>query len=690
LLAPLGWALFWPSASHARLLPRQVPQLQSENWTAADEHIFVVYRNERGEFACRSATKTERERIMSPGSGGSTQLIYDGAPRDGAKSDAQRFTSIPAPQLALLPSAGLHIVLHGTSQLDKNLPAKNAFIVAANHWEAVIATPITVVIDVDFGPTFFGQSYGDAGILGQTGTAATIGPYSDLRQRLISRASKPSETQLYNALPASTVPVELDGSTTSFANATLTRPNARALGIVPDITNPGSLTLGQADAGIGFNSAFPFDLNPDDGISSGLTDFDCVATHEIGHALGFVSNSGSGTTAVAVWDLFRFRPGTATLATFATARRVMSVGGSQSFFSNVLSTYATLELGLSTGGPNPTPNTGDGRQSSHWRDDSLNSTSQYIGIMDPTLDDGVRKTVSENDLRAIDLFGYSTGGPPVVRPPNDNFANAISLPTTSGAVNGSNVNATREPGEPLHVGFLGDKSIWYTWQSTMNGQATFDTIGSNFDTTLAVYTGSAVNQLLNVAQNDDIANGGNRVSRVQFNIAAGTTYRIAVDGWNSEYGNVTLNWISSGVVPTPSPTPTPTPTPAIQLLLDESGPAIDQASALDSLLFLRDPFPVVNLDDLLNQGADRNTRVIVVARNLLLAQGAPASSVLVNLVDSNNQAFDIAAEEVRSLPNTEFMQVTFRLPNNLAIGTCTMRIKLLDRVSNAGTIRIRP
>ncbi|HEX5886601.1 MAG TPA: chitobiase/beta-hexosaminidase C-terminal domain-containing protein, partial [Pyrinomonadaceae bacterium] len=129
--------------------------------------------------------------------------------------------------------------------------------------------------------------------------------------------------------------------------------------------------------------------------------------------------------------------------------------------------------------------------------------------------------------------------------------------------------------------------------------------------------------------------------------------------------------------------------PSIHLLLDESGPALDQVAALDSLLFLRDPFPVVNLGDLLNQGTDRNTRVIVFTKDLLLPQGAPASSVLVNLVDSNNQTFDVAAEEVRSLPGTEFVQVTFRLPDTLAVGTCTLRIKLLDRVSNAGTIRIK-
>jgi len=127
----------------------------------------------------------------------------------------------------------------------------------------------------------------------------------------------------------------------------------------------------------------------------------------------------------------------------------------------------------------------------------------------------------------------------------------------------------------------------------------------------------------------------------------------------------------------------------LQLLLDESGPALDQIAALDSLLLMRDPFQVVNLGDLLNQGSDRNTRVLVFARTLALSQGETAAAVIVNLVDSNSQSFDVPAEQVLALPNTDLVQVTFRLPNNLAIGTCTIRIRHQLRTSNAGTIRIK-
>src|SRR6185369_16003134 len=103
---------------------------------------------------------------------------------------------------------------------------------------------------------------------------------------------------------------------------------------------------------------------------------------------------GDNTT-VSTWDLYRFKPSRASLANFGTVPRELSIGGEQRFWGNQLTTYATFELNLSTGGPNPGPNDGDGRQSSHWRDDSLISTRQYIGIMDPTLGRGLRRTISE-------------------------------------------------------------------------------------------------------------------------------------------------------------------------------------------------------------------------------------------------------------------------------------------------------
>lgn len=128
-------------------------------------------------------------------------------------------------------------------------------------------------------------------------------------------------------------------------------------------------------------------------------------------------------------------------------------------------------------------------------------------------------------------------------------------------------------------------------------------------------------------------------------------------------------------------------TAPMQLLLDSNGPAADQAASLDSLQFLRDPFPVLSGTNLL--ASDRNTRVIVFVRNLQLAQGEAASAVAINLVDATNQNFDVPAEVVRPVPNTDFVQVIFRLPGTLAVGRCSVTVKAHGKMSNTGSIRIR-
>jgi outer membrane protein assembly factor BamB len=129
--------------------------------------------------------------------------------------------------------------------------------------------------------------------------------------------------------------------------------------------------------------------------------------------------------------------------------------------------------------------------------------------------------------------------------------------------------------------------------------------------------------------------------------------------------------------------------PSPQLLLDTSATLTDQVAALDSLLFLRDPFPVINFANLLNTSTDRNTRVIVFVANLQLLQNETASSVIVNLVDSSNQSYDIPAEDVRPVRNSEFAQVIFRLPDNLAPGVCTLRVKAHSLTSNPGKMTIK-
>jgi hypothetical protein len=68
----------------------------------------------------------------------------------------------------------------------------------------------------------------------------------------------------------------------------------------------------------------------------------------------------------------------------------------------------------------------------------------------------------------------------------------------------------------------------------------FDTNGSNYDTLLAAYTGSAVSGLTQLDADDD--EGVGLQSQISFPVTQGVTYRIAVDGYAAASGNIVLNW----------------------------------------------------------------------------------------------------------------------------------------------------
>lgn len=133
---------------------------------------------------------------------------------------------------------------------------------------------------------------------------------------------------------------------------------------------------------------------------------------------------------------------------------------------------------------------------------------------------------------------FSNRVPP---PINDNFANAQVITGTSGTVTGTTVNATKETGEVGHGDPVnaGGHSIWFSWTAPSTGARTFTTCGSGFDTLLSAYTGTSVIALTFVAGNDDSCSFQ---SSITFTATAGTTYRIAVDGFDGASGTVVFNW----------------------------------------------------------------------------------------------------------------------------------------------------
>ena len=138
-------------------------------------------------------------------------------------------------------------------------------------------------------------------------------------------------------------------------------------------------------------------------------------------------------------------------------------------------------------------------------------------------------------------FRLAPGGPPA----HDAFAAAHTISGRIGSATASNVRATAEPGEPAHAGHPAAHSLWYRWTAPTTTSVRFYTCGSpgsDFDTVLAVYTGSSLATLREEASNDDEWRFCGDRAWVELSVTAGTTYHIAVDGHPGAVGTAVLRW----------------------------------------------------------------------------------------------------------------------------------------------------
>jgi hypothetical protein len=119
-------------------------------------------------------------------------------------------------------------------------------------------------------------------------------------------------------------------------------------------------------------------------------------------------------------------------------------------------------------------------------------------------------------------------------PANDDFADRQvlegDLPLTVG---GSNLEATKEPEEPLFGPFgifANGHSVWYEWKATSSGFVTVNTCGSTMRAVLAIFTGTAVNDLTEIAADIGPDCPDFYGEAITFKAISGTTYEIGIDG----------------------------------------------------------------------------------------------------------------------------------------------------------------
>jgi hypothetical protein len=310
--------------------------------------------------------------------------------------------------LARLILVGLLFVFLGSNtyaltitQTGLSGDAETAFNRAAAAWQNVFNDPVTVNINVSFGPL-------NPGELSSSQAQVFSGGYNTIRNWMITDAADEPSNAIVNSLPTLAQLYYYIPSGFNFITTEVTNANAKALGYAGP--------YGLSDGTIIFSNTAVFDYDNSNGVTG--YDFESVAIHEIGHLLGFQSSVDdidagppSLTLGLEVLDVFRFgtynseNPSNNT--EFTNFHRMFYPGYDQ-YFDDLSNEWA-----FSTGFFN-----GDLRQNSHWKDDKL--TGVYIGIMDPTLVGGTIAQITAADIRALDLIGWdpipSGGGGEVPEP----------------------------------------------------------------------------------------------------------------------------------------------------------------------------------------------------------------------------------------------------------------------------------
>lgn len=169
---------------------------------------------------------------------------------------------------------------------------------------------------------------------------------------------------------------------------------------------------------------------------------------------------------------------------------------------------------------------------------------------------------------AVLVLALAVASPVLAAAPANNDFAGLTLTGAAPAFTGTNADATSEDGEDDHAAASRDddcdddpeclRSVWWSWMAPASGTVNVNLCRSDYDTTLAVYTGDGVGSLTEVASNDDIdptedddeegdssetttplnCPANRKASGVEFQAVAGTTYRIAVAGYAGATGAI--------------------------------------------------------------------------------------------------------------------------------------------------------
>jgi hypothetical protein len=308
----------------------------------------------------------------------------------------QWFTAITLASAALIESTTSAQAAQFSFTFAEGTPIEvmSVFWEAGNAWSVervdsdlldVVTDNVSVNIFVDYGTL-------PSTALAGARPGMTRVNYSDFLTQINRDRSSPDDYSASNHLTNGTTFDYLKGTTVEKGETIwLTRANAKALDLI------GSNET-DFDASIRINSAAPWHYNTNEGVPSDKYDLLTSATHELGHALGFVSGvdavdilSQEGATLdptldyVSPMDLVRY----------SDESTAMGISDATSGL-----TYFSLDGGANNLGDFSSGVSNDGFQVSHWQD------GDSRGIMTPMLEKGQRINISDLDRRLLDSVGW--------------------------------------------------------------------------------------------------------------------------------------------------------------------------------------------------------------------------------------------------------------------------------------------